>query len=447
MKLSVKFIHIFLLFLAIDVILSQSMFDDLIEGALKLVKPIIETAKPIVEDIGRSAQKDNAENPLRDENILGIHPLANKNVPICKGNSRICQFISCSAHNFKYDSNFANLNLVAQLMGDKKMRKALSSNPETVTEVCQEQGLSETECKLFARGFSLMDNFITNLEGNEETFNNVTKHSTSNKNENLITSHPRLFDVPSRPVQDKEEYDMDLDDSQNIGDDYVNYQSSLPRTGSRNWSSKQKIVPLPRPTTSPIKPISTTHLKIKSISFGEQVPGKLSVPRAQLPSAKPGMVPIVPMNQPRVARRQVAKKPPVKKQTPTKVAPKRRNVKIVPIRVQPNKRNAAQVRNKNNNNRNQRRVPKSIDRDTLINNFVINLNNEMKQGRVKRSSDYYDELSSTSKKDNSFNNSENHKVDAIFYDDSQVDDYKKVPEDGATNNSSTLKQNCLQFLG
>jgi hypothetical protein len=48
-------------------------------------------------------------------------------IPICRGNSQICRFISCTARNFKQDENFANLNLAAQLLEDKKMRKVISS--------------------------------------------------------------------------------------------------------------------------------------------------------------------------------------------------------------------------------------------------------------------------------------------------------------------------------
>ncbi|CEF70047.1 Hypothetical protein SRAE_2000468800 [Strongyloides ratti] len=439
MKLSIKFINILSFFVIIQTIFGQSVFDDLIDGALRLVKPIIETAKPIVEDIGRSTQKDNAESPLRDENILGIHPLANKNyVPICKGNSRICEFISCSAHNFKYDSNFANLNLVAQLMGDKKMRKALSSNPQTVTEVCQEQGLSETECKLFARGFTLMDNFITNLEGNEDSINNSTMHDEINKNDNHIISHNPSFDVPIRPNKDKDEYDIDIDEKGNLNDDYTYYQSSLPRTGSRNWSSKQKNVPLPRPTTLPIKPISTTHLKIKSISFGESINDKITVPRAQLPKSKQGLIPIIPVNRPHISRRDATKKVPIKKNTPANNRGKKRLGKNEQIRFQPKKSNQIQLKNKNNN---QKRVPKSIDEKILISNFINELNLKINRKIVKRSSDYYDDVSPSTKPENKSENK-----DINLYDDNGFDEHKKTLGNNE-NKNNILKKNCLQFLG
>uniref|UniRef100_A0A0N4Z419 Uncharacterized protein n=1 Tax=Parastrongyloides trichosuri TaxID=131310 RepID=A0A0N4Z419_PARTI len=412
------------------------MFDDLINGALSLVKPIIDTAKPIVEDMGRNSQKDPndpGENPLRDENVLGIHPLANTNVPICKGNSRICQFISCSAHNFKSDSNFANLNLVAQLMGDKKMRKALSSNPETVTQVCQEQGLSQTECKLFAKGFSLMDNFITNFEGNEEA-NKTTKVDEDNNNDNHVTTSTIFRGVPSRPVREREDYDMDLDESHHINDeDYTFYQSSIPRHGSRNWSSKQKIIPQPRPTTLPIKPISTTQMKIKSISFGESTSERIKIPRAQLPRGnnnKKGLTPIVPVNRPHISRREVVVNN--KKNVPKKGQRKINN--NLPLRVLPKKNKPTQVRPQRAN-KNNHRVPKSIE------HFVIQLNNNIKDEiRKKRSSpEYYDDVD-TSKKINNNNDSKNRGSENI-YDESTDSSINQ------SDNSKIFKQNCLQYLG
>jgi hypothetical protein len=64
----------------------------------------------------------------RETQILGAPKFSSTmEIPICRGNSQICRFISCTAHNFKNDENFANLNLATQLLGDKKMRKVISS--------------------------------------------------------------------------------------------------------------------------------------------------------------------------------------------------------------------------------------------------------------------------------------------------------------------------------
>lgn len=64
---------------------------------------------------------------MRESTILGAPAYSSpREVPICRGNSQICKFISCTAHNFKYDSNIANLNLAAQLIGDKKFRETIS---------------------------------------------------------------------------------------------------------------------------------------------------------------------------------------------------------------------------------------------------------------------------------------------------------------------------------
>lgn len=65
--------------------------------------------------------------PERDREILGAPKYSSlDDVPICKGNSRICNFISCTAHNFKNDQSFANINLATQVLADTKLRKAIS---------------------------------------------------------------------------------------------------------------------------------------------------------------------------------------------------------------------------------------------------------------------------------------------------------------------------------
>ncbi|CAJ0922393.1 unnamed protein product, partial [Mesorhabditis belari] len=142
----------------------QFSIDDLIHKALSLVRPIFDTSQPIQND----AMINNEFNDggMRQENVLGARPISIlDNIPLCKGNSRICQFISCQAENFKKDENFANLNLAAQVLADKKLRKAVGSNPDAINAVCTEQGMSDSQCKLFSKGFQIVDRFITTVEG------------------------------------------------------------------------------------------------------------------------------------------------------------------------------------------------------------------------------------------------------------------------------------------
>uniref|UniRef100_A0A183DSF1 Zinc finger protein n=1 Tax=Gongylonema pulchrum TaxID=637853 RepID=A0A183DSF1_9BILA len=101
----------------------------------------------------------------RDAAILGApNYSAIEDLPICKSNSRICKFIACSAHNFKNDESISNLNLAAQILADTKLRKAITSDPSTLLSVCHDQGLSVTQCKLFANAFQLLDRFISTIE-------------------------------------------------------------------------------------------------------------------------------------------------------------------------------------------------------------------------------------------------------------------------------------------
>uniref|UniRef100_A0A915CM88 Uncharacterized protein n=1 Tax=Ditylenchus dipsaci TaxID=166011 RepID=A0A915CM88_9BILA len=147
----------------------QVSLDDLIHTALKIVQPIFRHISTVAREQPNDPKRITADHKalLGSERILHTRSptySALRDVPICRGNSQICRFISCTAHNFKHDQNFANLNLAAQLIGDQKFRKTISSNPEAIHTVCQEQGLSSEQCRLFSRGFQLIDRFMGTIE-------------------------------------------------------------------------------------------------------------------------------------------------------------------------------------------------------------------------------------------------------------------------------------------
>lgn len=104
---------------------------DLIQGALSIVKPIFDPAQPLKDIdspmIPRGTVDDAPVFENRQQAALGVDDSKDdvKNIPICRGDSKICKFIACAAHNFKHDQNFANLNLAAQLLSDRKMRKTI----------------------------------------------------------------------------------------------------------------------------------------------------------------------------------------------------------------------------------------------------------------------------------------------------------------------------------
>ncbi|CAB3399517.1 unnamed protein product [Caenorhabditis bovis] len=143
----------------------QLTIDDIISGALNLVRPIFDTSKPIVNEGMLKKPAIPTQDDMRDTSILGSRSrTALDDLPLCKGNSGICRFISCSADNFKKDPTFSNLQLAAQVIGDAKLRKTISANPEAVTTVCKEQGLDDDQCKLFSKGFQIIDKVITTIE-------------------------------------------------------------------------------------------------------------------------------------------------------------------------------------------------------------------------------------------------------------------------------------------
>ncbi|EFO27282.1 hypothetical protein LOAG_01200 [Loa loa] len=106
----------------------------------------------------------------RDVEILGSPKYsALDDIPICKSNSKMCKFITCSARNFQNDESISNLNLAAQMLADTKLRKTIASDPGILLTVCQEQGLSPTQCKLFANAFQLINRFISTIEPLEDS--------------------------------------------------------------------------------------------------------------------------------------------------------------------------------------------------------------------------------------------------------------------------------------
>lgn len=148
----------------------QLSIDDLISKALSLVRPIFDTSQPLQYDEMLKKQAVQSTDDLRESTILGLdapHPL--DHIPLCKGNNKICQFISCSAENFKKDPTFGNLQLAAQVLSDRKLRQTISSNPEAIDAVCKEQGMDDGQCKLFSNGFQLIDKFITTIESKTQT--------------------------------------------------------------------------------------------------------------------------------------------------------------------------------------------------------------------------------------------------------------------------------------
>ncbi|CAD5234671.1 unnamed protein product [Bursaphelenchus xylophilus] len=190
----------------------QVSLDDLIHTALSFVKPIFDTTRPIHESPG-IVKKSPYDTPRREVAVLGAPTfVATSDAPICQGNSQICKFISCTAHNFKYDESFANLNLAAQLIQDKKMRKVISQNPEAVTSVCREQGLSHDQCKMFSKGFQLIDRFMNSIE------KPVEENTTSEPLTNVLEP---INDSPE-PIPDR-------------------WSSSLP-LGSHTWSTRVKNI-------------------------------------------------------------------------------------------------------------------------------------------------------------------------------------------------------------
>uniref|UniRef100_A0A1I8AYJ9 Uncharacterized protein n=1 Tax=Meloidogyne hapla TaxID=6305 RepID=A0A1I8AYJ9_MELHA len=186
--------------------LCPAPFDELISGALRLVRPLVGTAKSLANDvIGQNNLNLQSKNSkeiqrissarLREIEILGAGQVNEEilraensnnnndgmdNIPkICQGNSRICKFVACAAHNFKHDSNLVNLKLATQLLSDKKMRRTIGSNPGAIKDACKEHGLNNGQCSFIARAFQLIDKFMSTIEDNQENQKQINKISDS----------------------------------------------------------------------------------------------------------------------------------------------------------------------------------------------------------------------------------------------------------------------------
>nr|CDP91064.1 Bm4163, isoform a [Brugia malayi] len=139
--------------------------NDIIQGALNFVRPIIDTSGSMQSDLMISRKLQSETIRGRDAEILGSPKYSSTldDMPICRSNSRICKFITCSAHNFQNDESLSNLNLAAQMLADTRLRKMIASNPSILLTVCQEHGLSSVQCKLFANAFQLINRYFNNF--------------------------------------------------------------------------------------------------------------------------------------------------------------------------------------------------------------------------------------------------------------------------------------------
>ncbi|KAK0401418.1 hypothetical protein QR680_015773 [Steinernema hermaphroditum] len=206
----------------------QFSIDDLINSALSIVKPIFDTSQPIrVDDFPMIRKQIGDGMSHRESDILGAPKYSSlSEVPICRGNSRICKFISCTAANFKNDDNFANLNLAAQVIGDKKLRKAISSDPDTINTVCHEQGLSLEQCRLFSKGFQFIDKFISTIE--------EPQAKPQLRKKEILKQDPyrEEIEAPPIPIRPQDDEPLELPPRQTAA-------SSQPH-GSHTWSTREE---------------------------------------------------------------------------------------------------------------------------------------------------------------------------------------------------------------
>ncbi|TKR73532.1 hypothetical protein L596_020832 [Steinernema carpocapsae] len=255
----------------------QFSIDDLINSALSIVKPIFDTSQPIHIDDFPTIRKQMSDGMShRESDILGASRYSSlSEVPICRGNSRICKFISCTAANFKNDENFANLNLAAQVIGDKKLRKAISSDPDTINTVCHEQGLSLDQCKVFSKGFQFIDKFISTIEDPKEPKKEIVKPDPYKEE---IESPP----VPIRPQDDEP---LEIPYHQN---------SPTQGAGSHTWSTREKeplLATDATPVTFPTLPAFPTFPTFNPLWF---TPPTLPTFPTMAPPTLPHLNPILP---------------------------------------------------------------------------------------------------------------------------------------------------------
>nr|pir hypothetical protein F46G11.2 - Caenorhabditis elegans [Caenorhabditis elegans] len=256
----------YLLFLLlVPVVLSerskrQISIDDIISGALSLVRPIFDTSKPIQNEGMLRKPDAPTQDDMRDSSILGSHSrTALDDVPLCKGNSNICRFISCSAENFKKDPTFGNIQLAAQILGDAKLRKTISSNSDAVHAVCKEQGMDDAQCKLFSKGFQLIDKFMTSIEKPTDA-----KGGAPPSTEPPVTSIPDFDeptdDEPQKPMMDDPAQLQDDDNRKRWADyDTPSITPVIPvqtAHGSKTWSSN--------PETKSLQPLEIRNDLVSS---------------------------------------------------------------------------------------------------------------------------------------------------------------------------------------
>ncbi|KAI6173424.1 hypothetical protein M3Y98_01080000 [Aphelenchoides besseyi] len=194
-----------------------SPLDDIITSALSLVRPIFDPAQPRDASLIPRKVSMSDDPGTRAAEVLGAPRYSSvSELPLCRGNSKICRFIACTASNFKHDDNFANLNLAAQTINDPKLRKTISANPEAIGTVCRDQGLSEGQCRLFSRGFQLIDRFMNTIE--KPSNDDPPIHSL---NPNAISDDPIVERTPPRVI--------DLS------------KTSHSATGSHTWSARRVV--------------------------------------------------------------------------------------------------------------------------------------------------------------------------------------------------------------
>uniref|UniRef100_A0A0R3RVS2 Uncharacterized protein n=1 Tax=Elaeophora elaphi TaxID=1147741 RepID=A0A0R3RVS2_9BILA len=201
----------------------QVSLTDIIQGALNFVRPIIGTSERMQSDVMTSRKFRSEQLRGRDAEILGSPKhSALDDIPICKSNSKLCKFIVCNAQNFQNDESVANLNLAAQMLADTKLRKAIASDSSILLTACQEQGLSPSQCKLFANAFQLIDRFISTIEPLDEDAKKMHHY--------VIKDDPYHDDSDAPPVPIQPGVHQDI--------------------GSRTWSTKgrnsnESVTPIP----------------------------------------------------------------------------------------------------------------------------------------------------------------------------------------------------------
>ncbi|GMT05264.1 hypothetical protein PENTCL1PPCAC_27438, partial [Pristionchus entomophagus] len=143
---------------------SQSMLNEFFSSAIDVFKPLIDNRRSHVRE--QSTLVRPMLDSQRDTKVLGAPsrtPLQDS-IPICNGDGKLCAFIACQAENFKNDQTLANLNLAAQVMGDKKLRHQVGNNPEAINAVCMDSGMDESRCGTFTRGFQMISKLINSIE-------------------------------------------------------------------------------------------------------------------------------------------------------------------------------------------------------------------------------------------------------------------------------------------